>query len=128
MSMNGAVTDPLARFNHRVQFRLVVLENRYVRRQLLFPPRVLIVADLRESNGAPMTSVVSVRFAVYRDQSDGAPIWSEVQNVQPDPQGRYAVLLGAYSDGGLPIDLFSASESRWLGVQTNGPGSAEQPR
>src|SRR5690348_17080491 len=83
---------------------------------------------LRDTNGIPITSVISLRFAVYKDQFDGAPIWTEVQNVQPDQQGRYAILLGAYSAGGVPIDLFSTTESRWLGVQLNVAGSAEQSR
>jgi hypothetical protein len=92
-------------------------------------PRLITYSGaLRDANGLPITSVTSLRFAVYKDQYDGAPIWTEVQNVQPDQQGSYAILLGAYSDSGLPTDLFSANESRWLGVQTNVPGATEQPR
>jgi hypothetical protein len=28
----------------------------------------------------------------------------------------------------MPLDLFASGESRWLGVQFNRPGEAEQPR
>src|SRR5689334_730033 len=69
-------------------------------------PRLITFSGaLRDSNGLPITNVTSLRFAVYKDQYDGAPIWNEAQNVEPDQQGRYTVLLGAYSNGGLPIDL-----------------------
>ena len=39
-----------------------------------------------------------------------------------------AVLVGATRPEGLPLDLFSTDEARWLGVQANLPGEEEQPR
>lgn len=44
----------------------------------------------------------------------------------PDASGRYAALLGARSLKGIPVDVFSTGEARWLGIQPD--GQAEQPR
>ncbi len=36
--------------------------------------------------------------------------------------------MGATKNDGMPLELFSSQEPRWLGVQFNRPGEAEQPR
>ena len=79
------------------------------------------------ANGLPLAPLESVTFAVYPDQESPAPLWQETQNVTVDSEGRYSVVLGAQT-GDLPIDLFSSSEPRWLGIQFNRPGEPEQPR
>lgn len=79
------------------------------------------------SNNVGMPAkTVGVTFAIYRQQDGGAPIWLETQNVTPDSTGRYTVLLGSTKADGIPADLFSTQEQRWLGVQMQ--GQAEQPR
>ena len=55
-------------------------------------------------------------------------MWIESQNVTADEYGRFSVLLGATTSGGVPVELFSSGESRWLGVQAQLPGEVEQPR
>jgi len=72
------------------------------------------------------TKTVGVTFAIYRQQDGGAPIWLETQNVTPDSTGHYTVLLGSTRAEGIPTDLFSTQEQRWLGVQMQ--GQAEQQR
>ena len=67
-----------------------------------------------------------VTFAIYKQQEGGAPVWLETQNVSVDAAGHYSVLLGSTATAGLPDDLFSSQEQRWLGVQVQ--GQAEQPR
>jgi len=67
-----------------------------------------------------------VTFALYPDQEGGSPLWLETQNVSLDPQGRYTALLGSTSTEGLPLEIFSSGEARWLGIQVQ--GQAEQPR
>lgn len=69
---------------------------------------------------------VNVTFAIYRMQTGGAPLWLETQTVKVDMNGRYDVLLGSATPGGLPSNLFSDHEARWLGVQVE--GKSEQPR
>jgi hypothetical protein len=67
-----------------------------------------------------------VTFAIYQQQDGGAPLWMETQSVTSDANGNYSVLLGRTTATGLPGDLFSPSEERWLGVQVQ--GEPEQPR
>jgi hypothetical protein len=75
--------------------------------------------------GVP-AKTVGVTFAIYRQQDGGAPIWLETQNVTPDAAGHYSILLGSTRVEGIPAEIFSTQEQRWLGVQVQ--GEAEQPR
>jgi hypothetical protein len=76
-------------------------------------------------SGSPAGSV-SVIFALYKDQTGGAPLWQEVQNLAVDASGHYTSLLGARSAAGIPVEVFSTGEARWLGVQAE--RQPEQPR
>jgi len=58
-----------------------------------------------------------VTFALYARQMGGAALWLETQNVKPDGNGNYTVLLGANSANGVPAELFTSGEARWLGIQ-----------
>ncbi|MBZ5566422.1 MAG: hypothetical protein LAN64_01085, partial [Acidobacteriia bacterium] len=75
---------------------------------------------------SPRTGTVGMTFALYSESEGGAPLWQEVQNVTLDAGGHYSVLLGANSKDGVPMDLFTTNEARWLGVQVE--QEAEQPR
>ena len=70
--------------------------------------------------------ILGITFAIYSEEFDGAPLWREVQSVRISKDGKYTVELGKMTQGGMPADLFSTGEPRWLGVQVN--GEAEQPR
>ncbi len=72
------------------------------------------------------SSVVGVTFALYAEETGGAPLWLETQNVQLDNTGHYSALLGATQAEGLPVELFASGQAQWLGVQQQ--GQAEQPR
>ena len=78
---------------------------------------VSISGVLNDRLGKPLTGVQGVTFALYKEQSSGAPLWLETQNVTVDSDGRFTALLGATKSEGLPLDLFSNDEARWLGVQ-----------
>lgn len=73
-----------------------------------------------------ISGVAGATFAIYKEQYEGSPLWLETQNVQADAKGNYTVQLGATKPDGLPLDLFSTGEARWLGVTIN--GGQEQPR
>jgi hypothetical protein len=90
------------------------------------PTLVNFSGTLTDVNGKPLSGVVGVTFFLYKDQGGGAPLWMETQNVQPDKNGRYSVMLGSTTSQGLPTDLFASGEARWLGVQVQ--GQEEQPR
>ena len=76
--------------------------------------------------GKPVTGIAGITFSVYKDQLGGSPLWFETQNVTTDSRGNYTVQLGATMPAGLPLDLFTSGEARWLGVRIN--GGEEQPR
>jgi hypothetical protein len=82
-----------------------------------------VVKDLL---GKPLTGPVEINFAIYKEQGEGLPIWQETQVLQLDEQGRYSVLLGAMQPEGLPMELFTTGEARWLEVQV--AGAEPQPR
>ena len=84
--------------------------------------------SLKDVRNAILSSAapVGVTFAIYKQEDGGAPIWQETQNVTPDSNGQYSVVLGSSSATGLPDDLFSQQEQRWLGVQVQ--GQEEQAR
>ena len=90
------------------------------------PRLVSFSGKLTDAQGRPTSQIEGVTFAIYKDQDGGAPLWLEIQNVKPDSEGNYGVQLGATKSAGLPLDLFSSGEARWLGVQVS--GQAEQPR
>lgn len=90
------------------------------------PHLVKFNGTIKDERGRPQSGVAGITFALYKDQSGGAPLWLETQNVQVDSSGRYTVFLGASKPDGLPVDLFMSGEARWLGVQV--AGQAEQRR
>ena len=79
-----------------------------------------------EGSSPVQPGTVGVTFAIYKEQDGGAPVWQETQNVAVDANGQYSVLLGSSAAAGLPDDLFSQKEERWLGVQVQ--GQSEQAR
>jgi len=87
------------------------------------PPLIKLSGTLSSASGS---STVGVTFALYAEQTGGAPLWLETQNVTPDANGRYTIYLGANHAGGVPLDLFASAEARWLGVQPE--GQPEQAR
>ena len=76
--------------------------------------------------GNVIAGSAGVTFAIYKEQYEGVPLWLETQNVQADGKGNYTVQLGATKSDGLPLELFSSGEARWLGVRVN--DGEEQPR
>ena len=80
------------------------------------------------ASGTPAQTMESMTLSVYRDQTGGDALWHEIQNVVVDADGHYSVLMGAARNEGMPLDLFTSGEPRWLGVQFNRSGEAEQAR
>jgi trimeric autotransporter adhesin len=79
-----------------------------------------------DPQGKPVVGIAGITFSIYKEQYEGAPLWSETQNVTADAKGNYSVQLGSASSQGLPLDLFTSGEARWLGVRIN--SGEEQPR
>src|SRR4051794_16010396 len=49
---------------------------------------------LRSADGKAVRAMVNVRFAIYATPDSEQPLWMEMQNVTPDENGAYSVLLG----------------------------------
>ncbi len=91
-------------------------------------PRLMkFTGTLQDAGGQPRTGTVGITFAIYGASTGGERLWQETQNVQLDQQGHYEAMLGAASEG-MPMDLFTSGEPRWLGVQVQSPGEEEQSR
>ena len=72
------------------------------------------------AEGKAMSGVAGITFSIYKDQQGGAALWMETQNVALDGSGHYSVFLGATKPDGLPKELFTSGEARWVGVQVHG--------
>ena len=90
-------------------------------------PRLVNYAGVaKDADGKPFKGIIGATFAVYAEQEGGAPLWMETQNINASANGSFAVMLGATKPAGLPQDVFSSGQARWLGIRYN--GGAEQPR
>src|SRR5262249_11797020 len=54
-----------------------------------------------DEQGKPIAGTVGVSFAIYKNQSEPAPLWTEAQNVNADAKGNYTARLGAGTPQGL---------------------------
>ena len=92
------------------------------------PNLIRYSGTLHSAEGAATSSATpqGVTFSIYKQQDGGAAVWQETQNVTADSNGQYNVILGSTTASGLPDDLFSQQEQRWLGVQVQ--GQPEQAR
>lgn len=83
---------------------------------------------VKDADGRVPSGDVTLTFNLYEQQDGGSPLWSETQTVQPAKDGRYTVLLGATQQDGLPRELFTTNQARWIAVQPGLAGVSEQPR
>jgi trimeric autotransporter adhesin len=90
------------------------------------PRLIRIRGTLRDETGKPVSGAAPVTFSLYQNQSSTEALWQETQNARLDAGGNYSILLGGTKEEGLPLEIFSSGEARWLGVQPYGQG--EQPR
>jgi hypothetical protein len=90
------------------------------------PRLVRFGGTVKDLNGNALTGVVGITFAFYSEKTGGAPLWLETQNATADGTGHYTVLLGSTRPEGLPAELFTTEQARWVGVQVS--GQAEQAR
>jgi hypothetical protein len=92
----------------------------------IVPQLVRFSGKAVNGQGQLVSGTVGLTFAIYNAQQGGAPLWMETQNVTADSKGNYTVQLGSTQVAGLPLELFSSGEARWVGVRLN--GGEEQPR
>ncbi len=90
------------------------------------PPLVPYSGVALDASGKSVASPTSITFLVFKDETGGEPLFAETQGVAVDASGHYQAQLGATLANGLPSDLFSTGDARWLEVQI--VGQAPQPR
>ncbi|HLY63795.1 MAG TPA: tail fiber domain-containing protein [Terriglobia bacterium] len=93
----------------------------------IVPRLIKFSGALHDAAGKPVIGAVDVTFSLYSTEAGGDALWFETQSVQADELGRYTALLGAMHTDGLPVDLFTSGEVRWLGIQV-GVEAEQQPR
>ncbi|OGR66587.1 MAG: hypothetical protein A2X31_04510 [Elusimicrobia bacterium GWB2_63_22] len=86
------------------------------------PELINFQGKLTDPAGTAITGSVPMVFKFYAAASGGASLWSETQNVTPDSDGIYSVMLGLVTPFGIPF-----SNAYWLGV-TVGADSEMLPR
>lgn len=59
---------------------------------------------------------VEAVFRIYASAQGGEPLWSETQLVSVGADGKYSVLLGGGTRGGLPDAVFQGGQARWVSV------------
>lgn len=92
------------------------------------PRLVRLNGSFHAANGLPVGPTEGVTLSVYQEELGGVPLWQETQNVSLDANGQYIAMLGITQKDGVPVDLFSSTEPRWLGVQFIRSGETEQAR
>ena len=90
------------------------------------PRLIRIRGAVRDEAGKPLSGGIGITFSLYAGENDQTAVWQESQTAQLDSAGRFSVLLGASNEAGLPQEVFSTGDARWLGVRPD--GQAEQPR
>jgi hypothetical protein len=90
------------------------------------PRLVQFGGQLLTGAGKARSGSVMLTISLYKDQTGEPSLWSEQQVVTLDAAGRYSVILGTRTNGGIPEELFSGSTARWLGVRVE--AEEEQPR
>ena len=91
-------------------------------------PRLVRFAGSFHPPVSQPAGMTGATFAIYAQQEGGTPLWSEDQNVELDANGNYTALLGSTNNDGMPVELFTAGETRWLQVKFYVPGEVDLPR
>jgi hypothetical protein len=92
------------------------------------PHFVKLNGTLRNLAGVSRGTVVAIRFVIYDSSTGGTALWEEVQNTEVDSEGRYEVMLGVTASEGIPIELFTSGDPRWLEVEPLIPNVEAEPR
>ena len=74
-------------------FAITLVESRVTFAQAVVPHLIRFGGNLVDIEGKPLSGTLGVTFSIYKDQTGGAPLWMEVQNVKSDTKGHYVALL-----------------------------------
>lgn len=88
------------------------------------PRKMTYQGRLSRSDGTPETAPQDLKFALYAQQTAGAPLWEETHASVPLTNGYYAVVLGQVT--ALPANVVTGQEL-FLGISV-GAGAELAPR
>ncbi len=92
-------------------------------------PRLVTISGVfRPADGRPAGRFETVTLSLYVEKEGGTPVWQERQTIALDAQGRYSLVLGANSAGGIPPAVFGDPAAHWIGILFERPGEVEGPR
>ena len=86
----------------------------------LVPRLIKFSGTVKDEAGKPMSGILGMTFALYKEDEGGSPLWLETQNVQADANGHFTALLGSATADGVPLSLFSSAEVHWISTQIEG--------
>jgi hypothetical protein len=92
-----------------------------------FPRVIRITGTLPKPVGAP-SPTETITFAIYAEETGGTPLWQETQTVIVDGTGAYTALLGSTVPDGLPLEIFTTYDARWLSIHLEGANEPDQSR
>jgi hypothetical protein len=76
--------------------------------------------------GKASSAEIALTFSIYSNVDTTNPLWQEVQNVRPDADGHYTVLLGITDPSGVPASILSAPKPQWLGIRVTGQADEQK--
>ena len=76
---------------------------------------------ITDNNNNPITTPVSIVFAIYSADTGGTALWTETHSSVTPVDGLVHVLLGSIPATPFPGDLFNGSD-RWLGIEIGNDG------
>jgi len=91
-------------------------------------PRVIRIAGTLPTPVGPPSPTEAITFAIYADETGGTPLWQETQTVTVDAAGAYNALLGSTAPDGLPLEIFTANDARWLSIHLEGATAPDPSR
>jgi hypothetical protein len=109
----------------QAQQQLDVGESR-TQSSFVMPRLIRYSSVLNDEAGMPRTGLFVINFFLYSHLTDSRPLWQEVHEVTADSWGRFTVLLGSKSPGGIPFNLFYSYQVRWMGMQVAGEMEAKR--
>ena len=84
---------------------------------------LVVEGMLRDQSGVPIDdggNPFTLIFSLYATQGSASALWTESLNTIPIRKGYFQARLGSLAGSALPVTLFEANPTLWLGVKVAG--------
>jgi hypothetical protein len=102
---------------HKVRFDFPIIREFEVYSEIKLPRIIRFQAKLGNSLEAPVDGIFTLTFRLYTTETEGEPLWEEVQQNINVENGILDVELGSVT----PLDL-TFDKQYWLGVEVDSDG------